>query len=69
MSPTEKWTPPSKHLKTEWLIRDAIASELTKSTSIEEAKKEFTCNMCTEEPNCRYAWDAYNLHGDCLASK
>lgn len=58
-----------KHLKTEWLIKDAINCESTISKNVEEAKKEYTCNNCTDEPTCRYAWDAYNLNGDCLASK
>lgn len=58
-----------KHLKKEWLIKDAIGCELTQSTNPQEAEREFTCHGCQDEPECRYAWDAYNLHGDCLASK
>jgi hypothetical protein len=57
------------HLKKEWLIRDAIGQELTQSTNLQLAELEFTCHGCQDEPGCRYAWDAYNLHGDCLASK
>lgn len=59
-----------KHLKTEWLIKDAIKSELTISTNVEEAKKEYRCFNCKDESTCRFAWDAYNIGDDwCLAEK
>lgn len=57
------------HLKKEWLIKDAIACELTLSTNLQEAEREYTCYGCPDEPTCRYAWDHYNLQGDCLAAK
>jgi hypothetical protein len=66
---TDKVTSPSNHLKKEWLIKDAVMCGATKSKSFEEAEKEFTCANCTDEPTCRFAWDAYNLNNDCLASK
>jgi hypothetical protein len=30
---------------------------------------EFTCNECGAEATCAYAWDLWNVGGDCLASK
>lgn len=29
----------------------------------------FTCNKCIDKDICDCAWDAYNINGDCLASK
>lgn len=29
----------------------------------------FTCHDCEARTTCELAWDPYNLHGDCLASK
>ena len=29
----------------------------------------YTCNDCTDNKTCKYAWDLYNTDGDCLASK
>lgn len=31
--------------------------------------EKFTCNTCDIMENCRYAWDLYNISGDCLAEK
>lgn len=28
-----------------------------------------TCSECSEANSCKYAWDLYNINGDCLASK
>lgn len=30
---------------------------------------KFTCDTCSHAPRCVYAFDAYNVDGDCLASK
>lgn len=30
---------------------------------------KFTCDTCSHAPLCLYAFDAYNVDGDCLASK
>ena len=32
-------------------------------------KEMTTCYHCDIYKTCRYAWDAYNTDGDCLASK
>ncbi len=31
--------------------------------------EEFTCDGCAAAPTCPYVFDAYNIGGDCLASK
>jgi hypothetical protein len=33
------------------------------------AKKKFTCFKCNSEKTCPFAWDTYNLNGDCLMEK
>lgn len=35
----------------------------------EKQKEQHTCNECTAQDTCEYAWDNYNTNGDCLASK
>lgn len=32
-------------------------------------KNLFTCFKCKDNKTCPFAWDYYNLNGDCLASK
>ena len=32
-------------------------------------KEEITCLTCDSRALCKYAWDEYNTHGDCLAIK
>jgi len=34
-----------------------------------KAPVEFTCDGCILAPDCDYAFDLYNQHGDCLAEK
>ena len=52
------------------LIQDAITHELTTSRDAKEAEKEFSCYQCSEEKECKVAWDAYNIgNGWCLGSK
>ena len=29
----------------------------------------YTCHKCGAKDNCQYAWDDYNINGDCLAEK
>lgn len=31
--------------------------------------KQFTCNTCQYKDSCRFAFDQYNINGDCLAKK
>lgn len=35
----------------------------------EHKKEEYTCFYCPENGSCPFAWDDYNLEGDCLAEK
>jgi hypothetical protein len=35
----------------------------------EKPRKEFTCFTCECATLCDYAWDWYNLNGDCLMMK
>lgn len=37
--------------------------------SIMPEPKAFTCYTCDLKDACDYAWDPYNLDGDCLANK
>ena len=32
-------------------------------------KNLFTCFKCKDNKICAFAWDLYNLNGDCLATK
>lgn len=32
-------------------------------------EESYTCHKCRDKETCRYAFDAYNTGGDCLASK
>jgi hypothetical protein len=32
-------------------------------------REDFTCNTCGAKDNCDWAFDLYNLSGDCLAEK
>jgi 7-cyano-7-deazaguanine synthase in queuosine biosynthesis len=32
-------------------------------------KESYTCNRCDAADKCRFAWDFYNIGGDCLAEK
>ena len=32
-------------------------------------KNMFTCFKCKDNTTCEFAWDLYNLNGDCLAIK
>jgi hypothetical protein len=34
-----------------------------------QAEAPFTCNTCLIKDDCEFAFDLYNLHGECLASK
>jgi len=50
-------------------VREAVVMDMTRSWDLKEAQKEFTCNDCDVSTSCPFAWDLYNLNGDCLAEK
>lgn len=35
----------------------------------EPEKERYTCNDCPDNKDCEFAFDLYNLDGDCLATK
>lgn len=35
----------------------------------EPAKERYTCNDCPDKETCEFAYDLYNLDGDCLMDK
>jgi MoaA/NifB/PqqE/SkfB family radical SAM enzyme len=35
----------------------------------EPEKERYTCNDCPDKEVCEFAFDLYNLDGDCLAEK
>lgn len=32
-------------------------------------EKEYTCCECGANKTCDYAWDLYNINGECIATK
>ena len=40
-----------------------------KETNLTFSASKFTCCDCSEKETCEYAWDRYNVNGDCLAGK
>jgi len=32
-------------------------------------EKEYTCFECPDNRLCDYAWDLYNINGECIAKK
>ena len=40
-----------------------------KPTGIINCDSKITCDHCSDNNNCSYAFDKYNTDGDCLASK
>lgn len=32
-------------------------------------EKEYTCHECADNKTCDYAWDLYNINGECIAEK
>ena len=54
----------------EEMIKDNIKSDEEYPFPYEDMPKEdFTCYTCEEKEYCKYAFDAYNTDGDCLAYK
>jgi len=47
---------------------EEVLDAIEKGTKPEDIE-EFTCNKCEEKKNCKYAYDLWNLAGDCLAHK
>ena len=44
-------------------LQDVLAEEATRKAD------SFTCYHCPHKNTCEYAWDVYNIDGDCLAIK
>jgi len=36
---------------------------------LDYAITDYTCYDCPNRPACEFAFDLYNVHGDCLAEK
>ena len=46
-----------------------VMEELARKGVVIPPVQDFTCNSCELRPECEYAWDLYNVEGDCLAAK
>ena len=44
---------------------DLFYNEITPKDSIEQS----TCNFCSKKSSCKFAFDKYNIQGECLAEK
>lgn len=50
-------------------FEDIQASEDYAATFEDVPDEAFSCHTCNEKYDCPFAYDYYNLNGDCLASK
>ena len=51
-------------------IREEGVQDLVKLIVVDDRSKvKFTCDECTSNRTCAYAFDGYNTDGDCLAEK
>jgi hypothetical protein len=49
---------------------DKLVEEYNKpDPSYEVPKEDMTCFRCDDVGTCKYAWDLFNVGGDCLANK
>jgi hypothetical protein len=50
-------------------LKDLQFVDLGDWTPPDYKKEEYTCFGCPSVEECEYAWDYYNINGDCLALK
>lgn len=51
------------------LYTQTVISEMNKKGIHVPLKEKMTCNRCPEIDKCPFAWDLFNINGDCLAMK
>lgn len=52
-------------------MRQELEELVTKTGGVSDPELivEVTCQFCSHNDNCEFAWDLYNTDGDCLAIK
>ena len=50
-------------------IKEPFVSVLDEVERLKKYLDIYTCNACTQQETCKFAFDHYNTSGDCLAEK
>lgn len=53
----------------EEIYTEETVRELAEDGQPVPSKEDMTCSRCPDVDACNYAWDLYNVDGDCLAAK
>jgi tellurite resistance protein TehA-like permease len=59
----------NKHEKKVYYLQDPVSDKFTAQDYVNSFGTTCTCTSCSQALKCKYAFDAYNIDGECFAEK